>query len=223
MGLSRVLSKATLTFSFSEDVTVASCRWCIKIGEEFPPWKFQSCLQEGVCVWIRVWVSCIHSRQGCSARKKPETRSPFLSCWVENQGHSWNLNFWGSFLQPAYPMPVFCLHQQDQSKLFYWTNQQRPGMHWISTWPPRNSLLSTQITLEVSKIARKSVVSETIICALILNPSLLMPWTLPSFKLSVNSFWHKSSGIIELLRCNNRNWFLLLLTVHADVKNTLFC
>lgn len=95
------------------------------------------------------------------------------------------------------PTNAYLLPSSRPIRTFYWTNQQRPGMHWISIWPPRNSLPSSWITLALSKIARKSVVSETIILALILNPWLLKPRTLPPFKLSVNSFWHKGSGITE--------------------------
>lgn len=58
MGLCRALSKVTITFSCSEDVTVMSCRRHTDIGEELklastlktPEIQFPSGLSEGVGV-----------------------------------------------------------------------------------------------------------------------------------------------------------------------------
>lgn len=58
MGLCRALSKVTVTFSCSEDVTVMSCRRHTDIGEELilastlrtPEIQFPSCLSEGADV-----------------------------------------------------------------------------------------------------------------------------------------------------------------------------
>lgn len=64
MDLCRALSKVTITFSCSEDVTVMSCRRRTDIGEELklastlkiPEIQFPSCLPEGVGVRTSVWV-----------------------------------------------------------------------------------------------------------------------------------------------------------------------
>lgn len=131
-------------------------------------------------MWTRVWVSGMSFRQWYWTQKRQETRVSFLPSWLEKQGHFWNCTFWGSFppkLPNQFLSPIFSDKTNQNSLL------NKPRTAWTVLDLPLTSkefiAFSTNYILELSKIARNSMLSETRNLCSYRESLTLIPWSLP--------------------------------------------